>query len=659
MAPLATAKSWIQGLKPLAPGRPWKPSWESSTAVVPIHLAPEGTDEDFGYEPLEKRSSSKESTVSGGQSFSRSSSKEGSTWSGPPSLCSSLLLQEVEACSLEEHEEGNERDSLAAPHLLGGVLPTPTKLWLRRNSSQEVVQTPKQLQAIVEERRVKADAARRLCEARDELAARTLSLEDLELQRVIGVGTFAKVMACRIKKGTTSEGGKSGRDPALDMASKNRRDHDEERRPLRAVKVLSKLRVARKMGGTQAQGIEAVCQEVALLRRVQHPCVVNLLHVFQDESRVYLLLDLANGGDLHSLLYKTVKKPLPAACARHLIAQILLGLEELHRCHVLFRDLKPENVLLDHAGQAKLVDFGLAKDLGRDCESRCSTLCGTLDYQAPELLLRKTYGKAADYWALGVLLFELLVNRLPWKYRSTVFETSQSILSRSISWPTGPLGIGNKMDSAGRSLVNALLQDEPTRLQTAHETKHHHFLKEVDFTGILAGRVASPLCKEVLPASVEDLSRLPTFSEVSEDLEKEEDKERQAASPGRRVAADSKAWEEAVNDAWEHGKLPGPAADEDVAAWDCFVMPKRKGRWPSVVSVDEHCRDALNGSTQPQAAWAQQRSRSSPFLAFSNEPAFGRSNSTTSNGSGGRIVQRLRAANVHRARLKRGASLPY
>merc|ERR1712072_909246 len=155
--------------------------------------------------------------------------------------------------------------------------------------------------------------------------------------------------------------------------------------------------------------------------------------MFHDEKRVCLLMEFVNAGELYRLIYKELKEPMAVETAQFFTAEPLLTLEELHRPphNTIYRDLKPENILVSKDGHCKLVDFGLAKKLGPS--GRTKTNCGTLIYQGPEILLAKDYTYSVDYWALGVLLFELLCRKVPWgDGKENPFKISQAIMSLNI-----------------------------------------------------------------------------------------------------------------------------------------------------------------------------------------------------------------------------------
>ena len=150
-----------------------------------------------------------------------------------------------------------------------------------------------------------------------------------------------------------------------------------------------------------------------LMVKVNCPFVVNIKFAFQDESKLYIVSDFMQGGDMFYHLHSN-KKKFPESTAKFYIIELILGLEFLHKNNVIYRDLKPENILMDTDGHIKISDFGLSKIL-EDPDDKTYTLCGTPQYIAPEILKNKGYDKTVDWWALGCFLYEMLTGCLPFR----------------------------------------------------------------------------------------------------------------------------------------------------------------------------------------------------------------------------------------------------
>ena len=156
---------------------------------------------------------------------------------------------------------------------------------------------------------------------------------------------------------------------------------------------------------------------------LNHPFIVSLSYAFQTGEKLFLVLEFCPGGDLGWHLRR--EKRFSEYRARIYTCEIILALEELHRRNIIYRDLKPENVLLDAEGHAMLTDFGLSKEEVSD-EHLTSSFCGSIAYLAPEILGRQAHGKAVDWYLLGVLLYEMLVGQPPF------FSTNKEQLFRNI-----------------------------------------------------------------------------------------------------------------------------------------------------------------------------------------------------------------------------------
>ncbi|KAF8924193.1 kinase-like domain-containing protein [Dissophora ornata] len=310
------------------------------------------------------------------------------------------------------------------------------------------------------------------------IESRHLSTEDFEILRVLGVGSFGKVYQVR-KKDT-------GR--------------------IYAMKVLVKKQVIE-----QKQVEHTIAERNVLIQALQSPFIVGLKFSFQTPTKLYLVQDFMNGGELffHMQNEGTFSEPR----ARFYTAELVLALEHLHSCHVVYRDLKPENVLLSSQGHLVLVDFGLCKQNVTE-EERTHTFCGTTEYLAPEIIKGTGYGKAVDWWSLGVLLYEMLVGQSPFEDNRTE-GTHHKILHQPVIFPTQSLQKrhGSKSaqsplfpDSVGtispnaQDLIQKLLDKNPkTRMgsgpnaaEAVAAIKAHPFFQGIDFERLQTRDVTPP-----------------------------------------------------------------------------------------------------------------------------------------------------------------------
>ncbi|CAL9046221.1 unnamed protein product [Musa banksii] len=278
-----------------------------------------------------------------------------------------------------------------------------------------------------------------------------IGLSDFEVLKLVGKGAFGKVF--QVKKRGTSE--------------------------IYAMKVMRKDKIMEK---NHAEYMKA---ERDILTKVDHPFIVQLRYSFQTKYRLYLVLDFINGGHLFFQLYNhgLFREDL----ARTYAAEIVSAVSHLHANGIMHRDLKPENILLDADGHAMLTDFGLAKEF--DENTRSNSLCGTLEYMAPEIVLGKGHDKAADWWSVGILLFEMLTGKPPF-FSSNREKMQQKIMREKIKLPA-------YLSSEAHSLLKGLLQKEASkRLGSgpggSNEIKNHKWFKSINWRKLEA--------REILPS---------------------------------------------------------------------------------------------------------------------------------------------------------------
>lgn len=228
-----------------------------------------------------------------------------------------------------------------------------------------------------------------------------LAVSDFDLLKVVGKGAFGKVMLVRKR-------------------------HGSDKGSIYAMKVLKKSMIA-------AKGqVEHTKAERSILCEIHHPFIVCLRYAFQSEEKLYLITDYYCGGSLFYHLRKS--RGFSEKRARFYAAELLLALSHLHDHHIIYRDLKLENVLMDDLGHIALTDFGLSKNQVDDVfENQLTTFCGTAEYIAPELLKGQKYGAAVDWWSFGVLLYEMMGFKTPFfdKNRKLMFY---AIINHEPNW---------------------------------------------------------------------------------------------------------------------------------------------------------------------------------------------------------------------------------
>jgi len=189
-----------------------------------------------------------------------------------------------------------------------------------------------------------------------------------------------------------------------------------------------------------------------------------------------MVLDYAAGGNMSRALHK--EKKFTEDKAKMYLAEILLALEDLHKKDVIYRDLKPDNIVFDSQGHALLTDFGLSKEDVMD-DSMAKSFCGSPAYLAPEMLKRTGHGKPIDWYLLGVLLYEMLVGIPPY------FSNNKDQLYENIK--SGPLKLPSFLSEEARSLLKALLTRDPKKRlgsgpKGVGEIKEHIFFQDLDWT---------------------------------------------------------------------------------------------------------------------------------------------------------------------------------
>ncbi|DAZ95461.1 TPA: hypothetical protein N0F65_002146 [Lagenidium giganteum] len=280
-----------------------------------------------------------------------------------------------------------------------------------------------------------------------------VKLDDFIMIKVIGKGSFGKVLLVR------------KRDTGLVFA----------------------MKVLRKENIIKRNQVEHTRTERHVLGYVRHPFIVGLNYAFQTSDKLYFVLDYCAGGELFFHLGKVQRFPEPRA--RFYAAEITLAIEYVHNLDIIYRDLKPENVLLDENGHIRLTDFGLSKEGIQDDFSGANSFCGTPEYLAPEILNRSGHGRAVDWWSLGALLYEMLTGLPPFycRDRDRLFEKIRK----------GDLTFPKYLSAEAKDLLGKLLERDPTkRLGTgpddAGEIKNHPFFREIQWDALALGHIPPP-----------------------------------------------------------------------------------------------------------------------------------------------------------------------
>jgi hypothetical protein len=253
---------------------------------------------------------------------------------------------------------------------------------------------------------------------------------------------------------------------------------------LMAMKKMSKRRIM------DSGHVEHILAEKALLQQVDHPFITKLIDTFNDDNYLYVFLEFCSGGELFTRLRLGT---MSDASAAFYVAEVALALKSLLANQIVYRDIKPENIVLDAAGHVRLIDFGFAKRIS----SRSWSICGTIEYLAPEVVMGRGGGFAADWWALGCMAFEMLTGRSPFRMPSRappvdeeVVRADRKQLFRDIR--DGKLEYPATLSEHGRSLCAGLLRSDPERRYSFRDLQHHAFFDHIDWKRLKRKEVTPP-----------------------------------------------------------------------------------------------------------------------------------------------------------------------
>ncbi|XP_058762423.1 serine/threonine-protein kinase AtPK2/AtPK19-like [Vicia villosa] len=274
---------------------------------------------------------------------------------------------------------------------------------------------------------------------------------DFQILKVIGQGAFGKVFMVR-RKGDSDSPDADG---------------------IFAMKVMRKDNIIKK------NHVDYMKAERDILTKVLHPFIVPLRYSFQTKSKLYLILDFINGGHLFFQLCR--QGIFSEDEARIYTAEIVSAVSHLHSKGIVHRDLKPENILMDSHGHVMLTDFGMSKEIEES--ERSNSLCGTTEYMAPEILLGKGHNKDADWWSVGVLLYEMITGKAPFIHNNRK-KLQEKIIKEKIKLPPYLTG-------EAHSLLKGLLQKDPsTRLGSGpngdEQIKNHKWFRTINWNKLEA-----------------------------------------------------------------------------------------------------------------------------------------------------------------------------
>lgn len=294
-------------------------------------------------------------------------------------------------------------------------------------------------------------------------AQHNVSLDDFNFLAVLGKGNFGKVMLAEEKRTGA----------------------------LYAIKVLKKEFIIENDEIDSTRSEKRVFLTVA---REQHPFLLNLHSCFQTETRVYFVMEYVSGGDL---MLHIQREQFNLHRAKFYAAEVLLALQYFHKHGIIYRDLKLDNIMLTLDGHIKIADYGLCKE-NMWYGNTTSTFCGTPEFMAPEILLEQRYGRAVDWWAFGILLYEMLLGQAPFR-GDDEDEIFDAILEDEPLYPI-------QMPRDSVSLLQRLLTRDPARRlgagpNDAEDVKAHPFFRDINWDALIQKRITPPFCPTLRHAS--------------------------------------------------------------------------------------------------------------------------------------------------------------
>ncbi|KRY43481.1 RAC serine/threonine-protein kinase [Trichinella spiralis] len=286
---------------------------------------------------------------------------------------------------------------------------------------------------------------------------RKVSLDDFILLKVLGKGTFGRVILAREKQ--TDQ--------------------------LFAIKILKKEVIIAK------DEVAHTLTENRVLQKTKHPFLTSLKYSFQTSDRLCFVMEYACGGELFFHLQR--EKLFTEERTRFYGAEIVSALAYLHENNIVYRDIKLENLLLDREGHIKIADFGLCKE-DISFGEKTKTFCGTPEYLAPEVLEDNDYGRGVDWWGTGVVMYEMMCGRLPF-YNKDHEKLFEMILTETVKFP-------GKLSQEAKSLLSGLLMKDPNRRlgggpEDAQEIMAHPFFEPIDWQALYEKRLVPPFRPEV------------------------------------------------------------------------------------------------------------------------------------------------------------------
>jgi len=284
-----------------------------------------------------------------------------------------------------------------------------------------------------------------------------VKMEDFSFIRLIGLGTYGKVFVATKK-------------------SNNK---------LYAIKILNKKQIC------ILKLKKSIKTERILLEKFNHPFIMKLEYAFQSKKSLYLITPFMPGGELNYHIYK--ENFFEENKAKFYAAEIILGLNYIHENNCIYRDLKPENVLIGKDGHIKLTDFGLSK-LCSDFLCKTKSICGTPEYLAPEILFENGYGIEVDWWSLGVIIYEMLSGYLPFKIIRNE-KITKNVYQKKIK-------MFSHFSNQAKDLIKKLLVVNPKKRIGFEQIINHEFFKDINWEKMELKKIEPPFIPDVNESNI-------------------------------------------------------------------------------------------------------------------------------------------------------------
>lgn len=278
----------------------------------------------------------------------------------------------------------------------------------------------------------------------------SLSIDDFRILKTIGTGTFGRVKLVKLK--------------------------GNDKMPPFALKILKKKLIVK------YNQVEHVKSEKLVLSKIKHPFIVSFFVSFQDDTFIYFLFEYICGGELFTLLRQQIK--FEGEVIKFYSSQMVLCLEYLHGSNIAYRDIKPENILIDRKGYLKLTDFGFSKII----LEKSYTMCGTPEYMAPEVIRHSEgHNWNVDWWSLGIFLYEMAEGTPPFCDENPIIIYQKILM--------GKFSFNRCNDRKLKNLIEKLLREVDKRLGRktgAKDIKSHEFYKKLSWVDIYNKTIPPP-----------------------------------------------------------------------------------------------------------------------------------------------------------------------